>query len=308
MAGLYLVRATTQGLFGYPRISGVEWVKQAETDTYKGEEYGGQDMSELTTGGQFLVRGEADPRFRQALTELKNQGALILAAGDVQDTAFRRVCRRQMGSVDHTPQRVRTLLQLSNLPSDQGASGWLPGELTFESEDAHRVDLRDFDRSGTASLPTDGGVEPVKPSETTSWGVAVQPDWSPETDHGKSDLPLSERVNWDVSRIASQYASLNNGQLRVGLWSADTIVDDYGLDEAKAVIETLRNIMTNMEGMGFVFVPRPASNSVVEELSELSDALVRYQWDNGNNYIQRKWFIESATLDGRTYETPWMSF
>lgn len=219
------------------------------------------------------------------LNELKATGCNLLVVGNARPELFDRASAHLFG--DSNTLRYRLLAVTDAGP--RSVSERLPdptAAVRSLAETTRVVNHAASPRSAAASEPPTGptaGIDPV-----------------PETRVGDRDLEGLETALLDgIEEFADRSGELRPAQLRVGVDSVGTLLDQHSADDVCRCLRSVGERVHRYDAMAHYVLPEPYENGRVQALAEEFDAVIELRSVNPDRYghdAQQRWHVPDRDL------------
>jgi hypothetical protein len=196
-------------------------------------------------------RGDDAPTLGAVLTELKRTGCTIMLAGGSR-VAREAMSQRLFGSPRADRHRV-----LVTPNREYPTEPWLPTGIARDTVET--VTLDSPDRSVAATATPDG------------------------SDLGRAHDRL-------VSAIAKSPYEFEPGVLRVGVHTADALVDSHGREATRSFLASVFETVRDRRGMGHVHLGTDPDADLFGLVKPLTDATVEVRFPD-DRQLQQRWYI-----------------
>lgn len=223
-----------------------------------------------------------DGGLSNAFHALKRRGPQILVTGDVPETVSQRASRRLLGHPEEKRHRVLVLTD-----SSDGADQWLPHGVTPDSDGAEVV-RAGIQRSASASSSSPASSSPASSSNGPSGP-------------GQNQVPYErEAVARETQRAVEAWRRDRDvpppSQLRVGLYSLGTLIEQEGLDAVRSLLCLVTGSVRWARGMGHYHLPREPASDPVVDLQYVFDA--RLDLRTGGDGAEQRWHLPGTGTTG----------
>lgn len=228
------------------------------------------------TAADARGRGQ-DGGLSNAFHALKRRGPQILVTGDVPETVSQRASRRLLGHPEEKRHRVLVLTD-----SSDGAERWLPHGVSPDSDGAEVV-RAGIQRSASASSSSPASSSTGPPGT------------------GQNQLPYErETVARETQRAVEAWRRDRDvpppSQLRVGLYSLGTLIEQEGLDAVRPLLCLVTGSVRWARGMGHYHLPREPGSDPVVDLQYVFDA--RLDLRTGGDGAEQRWHLPGTGTTG----------
>ena len=237
-----------------------------------------------------LSRGPEDPppdeevaEFLGLLNELKATGSNLLVVGDEPRCAFTRASERLFGD----PAAVRYRLLAVTDATGRSVVERLPDPESTPRpvrETTHVLTHAGTPRSVVAPETAD---EPVEHPDLREAHVA------------DPDLHELESAVLDGVEAFADSATLRPGDLRVGVDSITSLLDDHGENAVRRCLTTIGRHVREYDGMAHYVLPEGYDSTRVQSLSGAFDAVIEVRTvsaDDSGRYAEERWHVPDADL------------
>lgn len=227
-------------------------------------------MRDVTRSSDTFNRTTVEDRevFAETLMDLKRRGCCVLVTGKVNERARAAQSRRLFGQSNTSRHRVLTLIDAT--PS--AVSRYLPEGITPTHSTVTKLDFIDDIR-----LVADF-VDNAAQSETEST----------EVNDAISMATIGSLLH-DPIREALRSESFRPGELRLGIATLRVLIDTDGLTATKAFVQTVRNELVDINGMGHFHLPGELEAKTFTAFRPLID--IHIELRQTNCVLEHRWHL-----------------
>lgn len=199
--------------------------------------------------------------FTTALMGLKRRGCCVLVTGQVDERVRAAQSRRLFGACDNSRQRVLTLTDATPRLDSQ----YLPERITATHPSVSKLDYTEIVRDitgtvGSSCEPPQADIGPEETGSMTGLGALLCD-------------PIGEAVRNEP---------LDPGELRFGMASLCVLLDTDGLSATRAFIQSVRDDILAVSGMGHFHLPGSPDSATLAALEPLIDIHIELRTANGD--------------------------